>query len=217
MARAISDEELQLKRRARRRLIGAIVLVTVIIVVLPMVLDTEPKPVTRDITVRIPSPDSGTFTSKVLPAPKDGKLASKAADGKAAAKPIEERKTVAAISGPASPESVKEAPRATAKETPKPAQAAPAKPAKPAKAPKPAAAPEGQFVVQVIALADAEKAKQMQAKITAAGIKAYTEIVKTAKGDVTRVRAGPFATREAAETARTQLKAIGMSGNVTSR
>jgi len=214
MARAISDEELQLKRRARRRLIGAIVLVTVVIVVLPMVLDTEPKPVTRDITVRIPSPDSGTFTSKVLPAPKDGKLASKAADGKAAAKPIEERKSVAASSDPASPESVKEAPRATAKETPKPAKAAPAKPAK---APKPAAAPEGQFVVQVIALADAEKAKQMQAKITAAGIKAYTEIVKTAKGDVTRVRAGPFATREAAETARAQLKAIGMSGNVTTR
>ena len=211
MARAISDEELQLKRRARRRLIGAIVLVTVIIVVLPMVLDTEPKPVTRDITVRIPSPDSGTFTSKVLPAPKDAKLASKAADGKTAAKPIEERKSVAASSGPASPESVKEAPRATAKETPKPARAAPAK------APKLAAAPEGQFVVQVIALADAEKAKQMQTKITAAGIKAYTEIVKTAKGDVTRVRAGPFATREAAETARAQLKAIGMSGNVTTR
>ena len=211
MARAISDEELQLKRRARRRLIGAIVLVTVIIVVLPMVLDTEPKPVTRDITVRIPSPNSGAFTSKVLPAPKDGKLASKAADGKAAAKPIEERKSVAASSDPASPESVKEAPRATAKETPKPAKAAPAK------APKLAAAPEGQFVVQVIALADAEKAKQMQTKITAAGIKAYTEIVKTAKGDVTRVRAGPFATREAAETARAQLKAIGMSGNVTTR
>ena len=211
MARAISDEELQLKRRARRRLIGAIVLVTVIIVVLPMVLDTEPKPVTRDITVRIPSPDSGTFTSKVLPAPKDAKLASKAADGKTAAKPIEERKSVVASSGPASPESVKEAPRATAKETPKPAKAAPAK------APKLAAAPEGQFVVQVIALADAEKAKQMQAKITAAGIRAYTEIVKTAKGDVTRVRAGPFATREAAETARAQLKAIGMSGNVTTR
>ena len=211
MARAISDEELQLKRRARRRLIGAIVLVTVIIVVLPMVLDTEPKPVTRDITVRIPSPDSGTFTSKVLPAPKDAKLASKAADGKAAAKPIEERKSVAASSDPASPASVNEAPRATAKETPKPAKAAPAK------APKLAAAPEGQFVVQVIALADAEKAKQMQTKITAAGIKAYTEIVKTAKGDVTRVRAGPFATREAAETARAQLKAIGMSGNVTTR
>jgi DedD protein len=207
MARAISDEELQLKRRARRRLIGAIVLVTVIIVVLPMVLDSEPKPVSHDIAVQIPSPDAGTFTPKVVPLPgsKAATGASKAAESKAAAAPPV----------PPSPEPVTAAPKETAKETPKPAKAAPAKPAK---APKPAAKPAGgQFAVQVIALADAEKAKQMQAKISAAGIKAYTEIVKTAKGDVTRVRAGPYATREAAEKAREQLKAIGMNGNVTTR
>jgi DedD protein len=214
MARAISDEEFQLKRRARRRLIGAIVLVTVIIVVLPMVLDSEPKPVSRDISVQIPSPDAGTFTSKVVPLPasKAATGASKAAESKAAARPVEEQKSAAAPPVPPSPEPVKSAPKETAKESPKPAKAAPAK------APKTAAKPAGgQFAVQVIALADAEKAKQMQAKITAAGIKAYTEIVKTAKGDVTRVRAGPFATREAAEKAREQLKAIGMNGNVTTR
>jgi len=207
MARAISDEVLQLKRRARRRLIGAIVLVTVIIVVLPVVLDSEPKPVSHDIAVQIPSPDAGTFTPKVVPLPgsKAATGASKAAESKAAAAPPV----------PPSPEPVTAAPKETAKETPKPAKAAPAKPAK---APKPAAKPAGgQFAVQVIALADAEKAKQMQAKISAAGIKAYTEIVKTAKGDVTRVRAGPYATREAAEKAREQLKAIGMNGNVTTR
>ena len=214
MARAISDEEFQLKRRARRRLIGAIVLVTVIIVVLPMVLDSEPKPVSRDISVQIPSPDAGTFTSKVVPLPasKAATGASKAAESKAAARPVEEQKSAAAPPVPPSPEPVKAAPKETAKATPKPAKATPAK------APKPAAKPAGgQFAVQVIALADAEKAKQMQAKITAAGIKAYTEIVKTTKGDVTRVRAGPFATREAAEKAREQLKAIGMNGNVTTR
>jgi len=214
MARAISDEEFQLKRRARRRLIGAIVLVTVIIVVLPMVLDSEPKPVSRDISVQIPSPDAGTFTSKVVPLPasKPATGASKAAESKAAARPVEEQKSAAAPPVPPSPEPVKAAPKETAKATPKPAKATPAK------APKPAAKPAGgQFAVQVIALADAEKAKQMQAKITAAGIKAYTEIVKTTKGDVTRVRAGPFATREAAEKAREQLKAIGMNGNVTTR
>ena len=44
-----------------------------------------------------------------------------------------------------------------------------------------------------------------------------TEVVKTVKGDVTRVRAGPFATREAAEKAREQLKSIGMNGNITTR
>ena len=204
MARAISDEELQLKRRARRRLIGAIVLVTAMVVVLPMVLDTEPGPVSQEITVRIPSPDAGAFTTKVAPPP-----APKVAQSKAA-KPQAEEKTAAA------PEAIKEELKPAVKpETARPAKA-PAKPA--AKTIKPASkAAGGQFVVQVIALADAEKAQRMQQQIAAAGIKSYTEIVKTVKGDVTRVRAGPFPTREAAEKARDQLKSLGMNGNVTSR
>ncbi|MGH8640711.1 MAG: SPOR domain-containing protein [Burkholderiales bacterium] len=203
MARTISDEELQLKRRARRRLIGAIVLVTAIVVVLPMVLDSEPKPVGREISVRIPSPDAGPFAGQIapLPAAKDGKTAAR---GSASA-----------------PAAAQEAPKESASTAePKPAKAAPRKePAKPKPKPKPkpATATEGPFVVQVIALADADKARQMQERIAAAGIKSYTEIVKTAKGDVTRVRAGPFATREAAEKAREQLKTLGMSGNITSR
>jgi len=204
MARAISDEELQLKRRARRRLIGAIVLVTVMVVVLPMVLDTEPGPVSQDITVRIPSPDSGAFTTKVAPPP-----APKVAETKAARPKAEETTAVA-------PEATKEKPKPAVKpETAKPAKA-PAKPA--AKTVKPASKPAGgQFVVQVIALADSEKAQRMQQQIAAAGIRSYTEIVKTVKGDVTRVRAGPFPTREAAEKARDQLKSLGMNGNVTTR
>ncbi|HKA39301.1 MAG TPA: SPOR domain-containing protein [Burkholderiales bacterium] len=209
MARTISDEELQLKRRARRRLIGAIVLVTAIVVVLPMVLDSEPKPVGREISVRIPSPDAGPFAGQIapLPAQKDGKTAAKAPESAPAA---EGKASVAA----AAPQ--ESAPAAEAK----PVQAAPRKEAakpKPKPKPKPAKAAEGQFVVQVIALADADKARQMQERIAAAGIKSYTEIVKTAKGDVTRVRAGPFATRDAAEKAREQLKTLGMSGNITGR
>jgi len=228
MARAISDEELQLKRRARRRLIGAIVLVTAIIVILPMVLDSEPKTPGQEVSVKIPSPDSAAFTSKVAPTPAapESKTVPKAPEPKPAAKPpVEEAKKIAAAPPVVvTPPAVKEAP----KEVPKPAlktetelsKAPPAKaPAKPAaKKPKPAAKPEaGKFVVQVIALADAERAKQMQGQITAAGIKSYTEVVKTAKGDVTRVRAGPFATRQAAEKARDQLKALGMSGNIATK
>ncbi|MND00014.1 cell division protein DedD [compost metagenome] len=72
-------------------------------------------------------------------------------------------------------------------------------------------------MVQVIALADAGKAKQLQEKIAAAGIKSYTEVVKTSKGDVTRVRTGPYATRGSAEKAREQLKALGMNGNIITR
>jgi DedD protein len=198
MARAISDEELQLKRRARRRLIGAIVLVIAIIVVLPMVLDSEPGPVSQDITVRIPSPDSSTTQGAPLPA-------RKVPESKAAT-PQSEDKTAAAP----------EVPREKPKPAVKPRTAKPAKaPAKTAKRATQAAG--GQFVVQVIALADAEKAQRMQQQIAVAGIKSYTEIVKTAKGDVTRVRAGPFVTREAAEKARDQLKSLGMNGNITTR
>lgn len=209
MARAISDEELQLKRRARRRLVGAVVLVAASVLVLPMVLDTEPRPVSQNITIRIPSPDSEAFTSKVAPAPAprapEGKTAAPKGDGKASAAPL----------------ASKDAPRAEAA----PEAAAPAKAAKPkapaktaAKTAKPAPkSAGGTFVIQVIALADAEKAQRMQGQIAAAGIKSYTEVVKTVKGDVTRVRAGPFATREAAEKAREQLKSLGMNGNITTR
>ena len=72
----------------------------------------------------------------------------------------------------------------------------------------------GKYVVQVVALSDAAKAKQMQQAILKTGVKAYTEVVKTARGDVTRVRAGPYATREAAEKAQQKLKGAGFDGKV---
>ena len=220
MARAISDEELQLKRRARRRLIGAIVLVTAIIVVLPMVLDSEPKPASQEVTVQIPSPDSGIFKSKVAPLPPApvSKAAPKAPDPAPAAKPPVDEAKKADAAPPVAPvaEAPKPALKAETEIAKPPAAKAPAKPA--AKKTKPAAKPAGgKFVVQVIALADAGRAKDMQEKIAAAGIQSYTEVVKTAKGDVTRVRAGPFATRQQAEKARDQLKALGMSGNIATK
>lgn len=216
MARAISDEELQLKRRARRRLIGAIVLVTAIILVLPMVLDSEPKPIGQAVSVQIPSPDSGVFTSKVVPLP--GTPVSQPPLKALDVKPVSPANIAGTPS--AAPAASQEAPPMAEPEPKKPASTAPAKPRAPiaAKKPRPAAkATSGQFVVQVIALADAERAKQMQSQIAAAGVKSYTEVVKTRKGDVTRVRAGPFATRAAAEKAREQLKALGMSGNITAK
>jgi len=211
MARTISDDELQLKRRARRRLIGAIVLVAAIVVVLPMALDSEPRPPGQAVAVQIPSPDSRVFAPQVVPPPAipDSKAASTTAPVKpTAVSPAEKSEQIAtapvasALSVPAT-EKPKAVSRSVAKAEVKPA--------------KPAARSDGKFVVQVIALADAGKAKQMQETIAAAGIKSYTEVVKTSKGDVTRVRAGPFASRGAAEKARDQLKALGMNGNITAR
>jgi|SRR5688572_19144325 len=210
MARTISDEELQLRRRARRRLIGAVVLVTAVVVVLPMVLDSEPKHAGQPISVQIPPPDSGGFAPKLAPLPPAPQPAAPAA------KPAVEEAPAKIAEAPAAAPPAQDAPPPATTESKEPAQPA-AKP-KPKPAAKPAVkAKGGQFVVQVIALADAGKAQQMQQQIAGAGIKSYTEVVKTAKGDVTRVRAGPFASRSAAEKAREQLKALGMNGNITTK
>lgn len=239
MAKTISEEELQLRKRARRRLIGAIALVTIVAVFLPMVLDHDPKPVRQDISIQIPSPNSGIFNSKIVPAAPAKSVAKgeTAAPAKSESPAVgEPAKTAAAPAAKPAPDSPpvydteaappkKEStptPKPQAKSTPptpKPAaKSAPApKAAEKANAPdtaKATAPAAGSFVVQVAALNDAEKAKQMREQIAAEGIAAYTEVVPTAKGNVTRVRAGPFASREDAEKMRDKLKSIGLNGNI---
>src|SRR6204780_2698026 len=49
------DPTLPEKQRARRRLVGAIAMVVAAVVILPMVLDSHPKPVTDDIAIDIPN------------------------------------------------------------------------------------------------------------------------------------------------------------------
>lgn len=67
---ALSDEEIQLRRRARRRLIGAVTLVTIMVVTLPMVLDGESKQPGQDIVISIPpQASSGDFSSRIVPVP----------------------------------------------------------------------------------------------------------------------------------------------------
>jgi DedD protein len=51
------DPILPEKKRARRRLVGAVALVLAVIIGLPMILDSEPKPLPEDIAIQIPSKD----------------------------------------------------------------------------------------------------------------------------------------------------------------
>ena len=55
----------ELKRRGRRRLIGAIVLALVAAVVVPMLLESDPRPLGEDVSVRIPPVDDGKFVNKL--------------------------------------------------------------------------------------------------------------------------------------------------------
>jgi DedD protein len=55
----------ELRRRARRRLVGAIVLALLVAVFVPMLLESEPKPLGEDVSVKIPPIDEGKFVNRL--------------------------------------------------------------------------------------------------------------------------------------------------------
>lgn len=222
MAQSLSDEQIQLRGKARRRLVGAIALVLVISALLPMVLDNKPKPANQDIAIDIPKQDDGGFAPSstpagsavipsapavqpipVIPSPVAAAPAEKPAveaPPKPAVKPVEK-----AAEPPAAKLAEKPAEKSSAKtgsQDKKPA----AKPAEPAK--------NGSFVVQLGAFSNADNAKQLQSKLADNRIKAYTDTLKTAAGDKLRVRAGPYASREEADRALVKIKQLGLDGKV---
>lgn len=169
MARQFTDDENNLKRRARRRLVGAVALATAVVVLLPMLLDSEPKQVAQDIELQIPDKDKVPELEATMlepPTSSDTPATSSIAGT--------HTNTASAVAAP------------VVAGTSSPAAAMPL-PAKAAE--KPAS-----FVVQIGAYSNAASAHQLQKKLSKQGIKTYTEKAD----DKTRVRAGPYATREAA-------------------
>jgi len=55
----------ELKRKARRRLVGAIVLALAAATLLPLLLEQEQQPLGEDVSVQIPPVDSGRFVSRL--------------------------------------------------------------------------------------------------------------------------------------------------------
>jgi DedD protein len=157
MAEEQQDVE-TLKRRGRRRLVGAVAIVLAAVIVLPMVFDPEPRSGGSTVSVRIPGEDESPFAPKLV-----------------TKKP---------------------------EPAPPPVQKAEAPKKEPPKAP-PKAQPKEQYIVQVGVFANPQAAL---AKLNAARLPYYTE----PQGNLTRVRAGPFASREAAERALQQLKTLGL-------
>jgi DedD protein len=58
----------ELRRKARRRLVGAVVLALAAAVVLPLLLENEPKPLGDEVSIQIPPIDSGRFVNQLSPA-----------------------------------------------------------------------------------------------------------------------------------------------------
>ena len=197
MAKAQTEDELNLRRKARRRLIGAFALTLAVVVILPMVLDSEPKPTGKDIDLRIPSPDkAGEFVPGAA-VPEVPGTPPPAAPPAAPA--------VVTPAPPANPVIATPAPESDAKKplaAPAQQTASKAPLHKPADATKSAeirsvdkpASEEG-YVAQVGAYSNQSTAKQELNKLKRWGFKAYTEKA----GDKIRVRVGPYPDRDKAE------------------
>jgi DedD protein len=69
-------------------------------------------------------------------------------------------------------------------------------------------------VVQVGAYADLAKAREVRNKLESAGIKTYTQDVETKEGKRTRVRVGPFPTKEEADKAAEKIRKLNLQATV---
>lgn len=234
------DDSTELKKRARRRLVGAIALALAAVVVLPMVMDSEPRPAGQDIQVRIPAQDGADSPSApVSPSQKNivpavtastsgGVVSADSGAGKPGADPGSTRSdTPAAKPAPESPvvakplaDLVKATPEKTVvKPVDKPAERAETKKAEEARAVaalegKSAPVANGAYIVQLGAYQSAGNVKLLIAKLKEMGVPAYTEKLDSPQGARTRVRAGPFSSKEAAEKAQVKIRKIGVDGPV---
>ena len=226
MTKNISEEELLLRKRARRRLVGAIVLVIFSIIVLPMIFD-EPKPDSEEHEIAINLPNSGQNTKNgLVPVPKTESAVRETLDNLDASSELKGKPQMNQLNiedAAETPNDRKRIPIPGIK--PKiyipPAEVKHAIPAPVASnspasvvADTPKDTTKG-FVVQLGAFSGPSKAKQQHSNLLSSGFNAYTETLKVDQNEVTRVRVGPFATRNAAEAELKKLKKLGLDGVVS--
>lgn len=184
---ADSEEVLNLRRRARRRLVGATAVVLFLVIVPPLLMDLEPKPTSSNLAVDIPSKDQRA-TSIVKPAPS------------------------ASVPAPAAPLPPTGIPKAATLPDP-PAKMAATEPPAGKAPPTPAAqstAADGEgFFIQIGAFNNKDRAQEIRGKVALAGVRVYAETVKVEGVEQVRLRAGPYPNKESADNAHTRLESLG--------
>jgi len=189
-----SPDASEIRRRGRQRLIGAVAIALLLIVFVPMLLDSEPRKGRGGPRLDIPSKENAPPLPAPTPAPAD--------KAPVAAVPVDK----------AAEEAKKPAPKVATVEpkADKKGQASvPATP--PAKVAAVAPAREG-FAVQVGAFADDGHLQQVKGKLALENIVVYTEQA----GSLTRLRVGPFSTRDAAEQSLVAVKRVVPDAKVVS-
>lgn len=231
-----------IRKRARHRLMGSVVLVLGAVVGLPLLFDSQPRPVAIDTPIVIPdrnqiSPLSATAGSAKTGAIKEGLAqdqviaagqtgaAKSALTNSAGLDPHEEvvpkdSKPEAKAEAKLEPKSeLKAEAKSEPKSEPKSENKPDAKEAAKAKAlldgkEAPNSGDAVRSVVQVGAYADLAKAKEARAKLESAGFKTYTQEIDTKDGKRIRVRVGPFATKEEADKTAEKIRKLNLQTSV---
>ena len=179
-----------------------------------MFLASEPKPLNQNIAINIPPAPTEESAKPVLPPPSLAQLpAAPTVDSVPAAPSVTlKEEVIPEASGPVEPApKIEAATKPAIKSATKPVTRPPVKPVpKPAvKLPSPVAPAESDaYLVQLGAFSNAENAKSLQKKLQDNKFKVQTELIQAPGGDRTRVRVGPYPSKEAAEKARDRLKIL---------
>ncbi len=206
-----SDQELNLKKRARRRLVGAIALVLLMVIVLPMILKDRSAIQPKDqITITLPGEQTESeqaqagatdFDSNIVPTePSIATLPEVAEPDSEAAMPDTEAATSKKIPDVTQPAATPEAPTSTLEPAVKSSTEA-----------------NRQYHVQIGVFSDAANVKQLQSKLSDLGYKSQTEKIDTDKGKKIRLRTQVFGDRNEAAIALENIKDAGLTGMVVSQ
>lgn len=211
----VTQDELALRRRARRRLVGAVAIALTCVVVLPMLFDGEPKPLGPEVDIRIPAQNTPFETAPAAASsapPKPEPVETRPAEPTQAAAPVKADLPATpqgkAATTPASDKTGVMAEEGKIKADKKlPPVATP-----PAEKPKPQLKPDLPFAargyfLQIGAFGSESNARQLRDKAAAAGFKA----VLTGANGQFRVRVGPLPQHEKALEMQASLKAKGFS------
>ncbi len=221
------DQELSLKKRARRRLVGAVGLVLLMVGVLPMVLqDRASLAPSAAIKITMAGVDAGVVEPIAPPAPLAAPplppVSPLAESVSATAETTPVAVNDSAASAVPTQNKITEKPTQTAIEKPleaKPLEAkvpeAKSQPATPAltKADGSAAAKSG-FAIQIGVYSSMASVTEMEGKLKQAGYQASIKKVNTEKGEKIRLRTGDYPTRQQAAEAMLKLQALNMQGMV---
>lgn len=237
-----NEQELTLKKRARRRLVGAVALVLLMVIILPQILQDralqaqqEPIKITMpEVEKSVPESNQNqqvAIAAQPMEVPQSQETTQQDLPESHSVKPTPSNSTIqqeAAVSN-VEKNLVEAAPHEVKAKKTEPQQVATLPENKPTvksaitvaeEKPvmvKPATVKtEGSFSVQVGVYSDAANVKRLQDQLKQAGFSTSTEKVQTSKGESLRLKAGNFKTRQDAVDALAKIKNLGLPGMVIS-